>query len=603
MTQLRYTDIPIEISIDKYDIGEINSPIVGLDIEHDEKENFVGLAIAFNKKQVVYYSKRDILGASAWNTWQFIGHNIKSDLRILKKWGVNVSPHQIYYDSMIASYVQNATKPSHGLKILAKEKMGWDWPSYADLVGKGKNKKTLDNHTVEEVAHYCAMDAVAPLYLKAIFDQVLTEKQKEILYDFDLPINRLLMEMETAGIYIDINRLQNLDHQFTTVLQECIVGLEKESAKVGGWSKRTPSAKEWVCQNGFNIASSQQVLRLLHANKVYPRLNIKNKETRKKEEKDTVDKKALLKYKDNGVVQQLLKFSEYKALLTKVTRPFLALGTLPKVYTTWGQISRSEKGITTGRLCSYDPVNLMNIPARTEDGMRCKEIFIPAPGNVFICADLGQADLRVLAHESKEPFFVQAFKTGEDLHTKTACLAFDKPEVTKEERFIGKTLNLAIANGSGAWNLSETLGLSYEKAEYLYAKFWDGVPVLKRWKERRLQQAREAGGIENWAGWFVPVANLNSNIKSLRGYAERQAMSIVFQGGTAALIKLIMLNCAKAGYVPRAQVHDELLFEVKDDGVPQSVDQIRHLMTTSVQWVVPITVDIRAGHNWKEAKP
>ena len=395
-------------------------PLV-IDIETDEKDNFVGLALCQESDHIYYYTKlidyiKRIIPKS-----KLIGHNLKQDLHWLKMYGFDVSVNNLHYDTMIASYVKDYTKESHSLKNLANEYLGLSYPTYKELVGKGKNKITLDKQPLEVVANYCALDCYATLKLHEFFIKNHAPKEREVFNGLEMPLNRILYQIEDKGVKIDTNKLKEFDGKLGSELASCfrclydfadlkIKNILTESNKFIE-SYEISCLKKWGQGLDFNPSSWQQKKFLLN------QMGYSVKSS---------DKKEIVKYqKDSEFIQKLLRYSELSKLNNAFVKPLLETKTLPYIHTTYSQIAvnnteDSAKGIRTGRLSSSAP-NLQQIPARTDLGKELREIFIPHNENQILWVfDYNQIELVLAAHFSGDKILMNAFLHGEDIHDVTA---------------------------------------------------------------------------------------------------------------------------------------------------------------------------------------
>lgn len=304
---------------------------------------------------------------------------------------------------------------------------------------------------------------------------------------------------------------------------------------------------------------------------------------------------VLSKYQaTHPLVDLILQHRHKSKLQSSYITPFLENKTFPYIHPTFSQISRNESGVVTGRLASYNP-NFMNLPAQSEDGKAIRKVVIARPGYMLANFDFKQADLRIWAHETHDPVYLNVFKQGEDIHESTAKLI-------GKERFVGKQCNLIIVNSGGPKRLMETLKISESVAREVYDVFWKTHPVSNQWRKNILWKARKNHGISQFTGWFIPIENLDHMDYKFRGYAERQAISAIIQGGTAAVAKLAMLACAAVGYIPLVQEHDALLFELGEKTLDNDVKKIYNIMQSVVKLDVPMLVDYKTGKSWGECK-
>jgi DNA polymerase-1 len=448
---------------------------IALDIETDEADNFVGLALCRSDNAVYYFTNladiKDVLENN-----DFVGHNLKGDLHWLRKWGININASQLQHDTMIASYVVKPSRLSHGLKSISQELLNLIWPTYADIVGKGRSRVTLDKQPVSRVARYCGMDALATWKLHNYFQRTMTPNQRRVYQGIEMPVNRVLFQMEELGVLVDMKKLSDLDVQFKDKLEQiraCVRELSDqmikdlipkyEKTKLAKWGM---SAMKAFNENGhFNPASSQQKRMLL----TYLGYDVKNSR-----------KQTLAKFKGNKLIDLLLEHSEFAKLYSSFIKGFNALGTLPLIHTTYSQVSESANneddmhGIRTGRLSSKHP-NLQQIPSRTENGKLLRTMFIPRDGKTMVCADYSQIELRLAAHFSHDPILTKAFKNGEDIHEATA-------KALGVDRFLGKQGNFLLAFGGHYKKLMDVLALEEKAAIDFYNLYWRNFKVLGSWK-------------------------------------------------------------------------------------------------------------------------
>jgi DNA polymerase-1 len=313
----------------------------------------------------------------------------------------------------------------------------------------------------------------------------------------------------------------------------------------------------------------------------------------------------LSKYKGNKQIDLLLQHSQIAKLYNGFICAFKELPTLPIIHTTFNQVAEDNddeddmRGLRTGRLSSCEP-NLQQIPARSEDGRKLRNLFVPRQGEAFVVADYSQIELRVAAHFSHDPILVRAFQSGEDVHDATA-------KALGVERFYGKTGNFLLAFGGYHKRLMDALSISEQSAQEFYDQYWSTFKVLKLWKERMVDLARSRGGVRTLFGRWIPINDLNHSNRWIRGKAERFAISGIVQGSAADIIKLAMLECAAQGFVPVLAVHDELVFERGNNPLfPQAlqvdVSFIKHTMENVVKLDIPLVAEIGHGLSWGSAK-
>lgn len=537
-----------------------------VDVEDDEQGKFVGLAICDSPDKVFYFTELTEPIKHFLTYFAVIGHNFKSDMHKLKKWGVEVPVSNFFGDTMIMSYVINPTARSHGLKNVAKELLGLEWPSYRDMVGKGKKKQTLDKQPVEDVAPYCGMDAYSTFRLYTHLHRKMTPDQRRIYLNIEMPITRILYEMEEAGVEVSIPRLKELDDEFAPKLKNLKAKLIEEAGK------------------SFNPNSPNQVLPILQNKGV---------------DVSSTGKKVIAEYDHIPFVSVLLEYRKYEKLYDTYIKGLLSNPDLPRIHTTFNQIIHKKDddyaGIKTTRLSSSRP-NLHNIPTRTEDGDKVRSAFVAPYLEKKIVFDYSQIEYRLLAHFSRDPVLVQAYKDGKDVHEETGKLF-------GVDRYLGKTINFAAIYGAREKKISYTANIPVDKAKELLDGYWEKLPYVTAWKRRVLYETRIKGYIRTLNGHTIPIENINSPDKKLRWGAERRAINYIIQGSAAEVIKLAMIKIRKNGCLSNLQVHDELHFDIPNSSDSDGfANRIKQLMENVVTLQVPLIVDWGQGTNWQEAK-
>jgi len=542
-----------------------------VDVETDEKDNFVGLGLTQDGKTVYYYSDLGTVSGLFHRKVNLIGHNLKFDAKLLVKWGCDVTAEKLFADTILMSYCHNTTKESHGLKELGKA-LGYEWPSYRELVGKGHGKQTLDKQPVELVANYCAMDVLVTHKLYQDLKRKMDLNAARIYSQIELPLMRILFEMELQGVLVDVEKLTALDRQFTGRLGV----LHSDLTMLSG------------CE--INPNSNKQVAQVLTG------LGLSLPKTPKGSLK--VDKFVLEQHQEIDFVKKLIEYNKLEKLVSTYTKGMIKRETLPKIYTTYNQITVSAdggyKGISTGRLSSSDP-NLQQIPTRTEDGQLLRGIFVGRLGNVLIDADYSQIEYRILAHFTKEPILLEAFRNGKDVHEETG-------RVLGCGRDIGKTLNFASIYGAQASKIARTAKVTDQEAEEFLKRYWQRLPSVTAWIRRVKWEATRKKGIYTLMKRWIPIPGITSNNKYERWHWERAAVNYLVQGSAAEIMKMAMIAIRAKGYLPLLTVHDELLFECQEFDVVEQSALIKLVMESVVKLDVPIVADVGTGTTWMEAK-
>ncbi|MGH7561647.1 MAG: DNA polymerase I [Gemmatimonadales bacterium] len=511
------------------------------------------------------------------------GHNIKFDWQVLRRAGVELAG--LTFDAMLASFVLDPGRRSHGLDTLCLDHLSRPIRSYGDTpAGKGKTPIPFAEVAVAEAAVYCGTDAATVLALRELFLPRLEQAAlKPLLDDIELPLVETLVDMEWSGIAIDRALFERLSRQLALDLTR----LEGEiSAAAGG---------------PFNINSPRQLQAVL-----FERLNlpvIKRTKTGPSTDADVLEQLAA----DGAAVPRLLL--EYREL-QKLRSTYVDVLPL-KVNRSTGRIHTSfnQAGAATGRLSSTEP-NLQNIPVRTPRGEEIRRGFVPAPGWKFIVADYSQIELRLMAHFSGDPAFLDAFRRGEDIHRQTAAIIFgvEPAGVTPEMRARAKTINFATIYGQGAFALSRSLSIPQDEARAFIGEYFRRFAGVRAFLDRQIALARDRGYVETLFGRRRYIPEIRDRNFNTRAFGERIAQNAPLQGSAADLIKIAMARLHRAlkadGLEARLllQVHDELVLEAPPGEVERVTALVREYMEGAARLEVPLDVEVGVGENWLDAK-
>jgi DNA polymerase I len=563
-----------------------------IDVETDEKDSFVGIGIMCDPHTVRYYSSlTPDLHIYLSNT-DLIGHNLKGDAHWLKTWGITINSNKLKHDTMLKSYVRNSTKESHGLKDLAKEYLNMEWPTYDQMTVNG----TLDMMPVEQVAAYCGDDCVGTYRLNEYFDRVMTSEQKGYYNNLELPIMQLLFDMEDRGVTVDVEYFKALREDFQKDATSLLIGIKDLVASSGFVPLHRKSCPKKLHTHEFNPGSPKQVLEVLNFYSIPVTGTAKG---------------DLEAYRSNELVNLLLEYRKISKVIGTFLDAWLELSTLPKIHTTFSQVSFDEgsgdwKGIRTGRLSSKSP-NLQQISKAGDDneettGKALRSGFIASPGKELLVFDFDQFQYRILAHYTKEPVLLEAFKRGEDVHEATGKALFGKTSITKQERSIAKNCNFGAVFGAQAEKIAAVAKCSVEDAEKFLATYWKRLPGVTLWINRTKMLAHVHKSVKTILGRVIPLPGIDSRNVFDRMHAERTAVNYVIQGGEADIIKLGMLQVKAKGYMPILQVHDELHFEVDPSDRENAMKIIQSTLESIVKLDVPIFANGGYGANWFLAK-
>jgi DNA polymerase-1 len=509
------------------------------------------------------------------------GHNIKYDMVVLSRYGIELVG--LEFDTMVASYLINPTLRQHNLDALALEHLNYVKIPTSDLIGKGKKQLSMSEVSVDKVAQYACEDADITYRLRKIFEPQLKNSE---LYDLfkqvEIPLIHVLMDMEKTGIALDLEFLAEMSHKMEKQLEQLISSIYEMAGEE------------------FNINSTQQLGRILFEKLQLPKL----KRTKTGYSTDVNVLQELAKFHD--LPKTLIEYRE----LTKLKSTYVdALPKLVNPETGRVHTSYNQTVAATGRLSSSDP-NLQNIPIRTEIGREIRRAFVPADSeHVILAADYSQIELRIMAHLSKDPVLLEAFKQDEDIHTKTASLVFGvaPDEVTPEHRRKAKEINFGIMYGMGVYGLASRLDISREEAQQFITDYFIQYPKVNDFIIKTITEARQKGYVTTLLNRRRYLPDINSENRGRREFAERTAINTPIQGTAADLIKVAMikiwhkLKAKKLQSKMIMQVHDELVFEVPKSEVEDVKELVRQEMEGAIELVVPIKVDVGVGPNWLEA--
>ena len=508
--------------------------------------------------------------------------NAKYDLLVLR--GAGIELRGLDFDTMVASYVLDPGRRSHGLDLLALEFLGQKVTSLAELCGRGKEMIPYDQVPVECARDYSCEDADLTWRLRGIFEPQLESLQLARLFrEVEMPLVGVLAEMEWNGVAIDVDWFRTLKERF-----------ERER-------RRVEQEIYAEADEEFNINSNPKLREILFDKLRLPVL-------KKTSTGPSTDASVLQQLADDGHALPVL-LMEYRELSKLESTYIDALPAYVNPRTGRLHTSFSQTVAATGRLSSSDP-NLQNIPIRRELGRDIRRGFIPRRGWLLVAADYSQIELRLLAHLSDDPAFVQAFRTGGDIHKQTAALIFDVPveSVTAEMRARAKTINFATIYGQGPHALSRQLKIPHAEAKAFIERYFERFSRVRRYLDSMVEFAREHGYVQTIFGRRRYIPELRDRNFNIRAFGERTAANSPIQGSAADLIKIAMIRidaALRARHMSSRmllQVHDELVFEVPGPERDELMALVKHEMEHAAQLTVPLVVDLGEGANWLETK-
>ncbi len=515
-------------------------------------------------------------------TKRLIGHNLKFDYQVLMQAGF-ILPDP-FFDTMVASYVLNSVSSRHDLKSVVKQYLNEEMLTYESITQTGNKQVGFEKVALTVATQYSAADADMALRLYHYFSPLLTADSglNRVFYEIDMPLVPVLIDMEQTGIQIDCDLLAT---QSTSLAQK-LEKLEEQIFCLAGES--------------FNINSPKQLQTIL-----YEKLNLPMLQKTPTGQPSTAEPVLAELAKNYELPKLILEYRSYQKLKSTYTDklPLQVNAKTKRVHTSYHQAITA-----TGRLSSSDP-NLQNIPIRTEEGRQIRKAFITTTGWQLLSADYSQVELRIMAHLSKDKGLLAAFQANEDIHARTASEIFGVPldAVTKDQRRHAKAVNFGLIYGMSAFGLANQIESNRETAQSYIDHYFERFPGVKTYMEETRAKAHEHGCVETLFGRKLQLPDIRSKNLAFRRQAERAAINAPMQGTAADIIKIAMRKihvwCESHSSEIRLllQVHDELIFEVKQSFVETARLAIREMMQTVDELNVPLLVEIGVGSNWDEA--
>ncbi len=515
-----------------------------------------------------------------------VGHNIKYDLLVLDRVGLQVAP--LSFDTMIAEWLVDPSSRNLGLKSLAWVRLGVEMTHIEELIGKGKNQISMADVSIPAAASYAGADAIHTLGLVPILQAELERQNAAgLLRDLEMPLVGILAEMEKAGVALDLAFLLGMSSDLAGRMLE----IETEIFTQVG-------AK-------FNLNSTQQLSNILFEN-----LKLEPPDRRKRTSSGHFSTSADVLEELRGkhpIVDMILEYRE----LTKLKSTYVdALPAQVNPQTGRVHTSYNQTGSVTGRIASSEP-NLQNIPTRTDLGRRVRQGFVAADGQVLLSVDYSQIELRIVAHMAGDEAMLAAFRAGQDIHATTAAAIYNMEleKVTREQRRHAKAINFGLIYGMSAFGLSRTTDLTLGESENFVRAYFERFPGVKQYLDQMRRRAAEEGYVETLLGRRRYFPGLKSQMnQNIRNREEREAINAPIQGTAADIMKLAMLRLpgelAGAGLHSRLllQVHDELVLECPRAELRQAAEVVQHAMEGAYQLSIPLSTEARWGVNWGEMK-
>lgn len=554
----------------------------------------LGLSVSFEEGKAYYVRVNAVTDALkavfADKKIEKIAHSAKFDIEVLRQAGFEIN--NLVFDTKIAAYLLNPGQRNHGLKDQAFTEFGVRMTTLEDLLGSGRkalSMRQLDEQNPEGLAQYAAADADFTFRLHPLLYLRLKEEGLlSVLEEIELPLIPVLATMESHGILVDVQHLKKLSGELDTRLQS----MQKTIYELAGGE--------------FNVDSPLQLGQVL-----FERLKLPVKGVKKTKNGFSTAAPELEKLVTLHPIINLISEYREKAKLKNTyvdSLPELVNPKTGRVHSSFNQTVAA-----TGRLSSSDP-NLQNIPVRTEEGNKIREAFIAPPGYKLLAADYSQIELRVIASLANDLHMMKAFRDGDDIHKRTASEIHGVPfeQVTDEMRYAAKAINFGIIYGQGPYGLSQTAKISMEDAKAFIEAYFAIHQPIQAYLERMKEEGRKLGYVKTLFGRKRYVPEINSTVAVVRAAAERIAINMPIQGTAADLMKFAMIDIDRMlakRYKPEEAkmlltVHDEMVFEVRDDLVEEVAKEVNDIMEhpTQLKLDVPIKVDTEVGQNWGDMK-
>ena len=510
-----------------------------------------------------------------------IGQNIKYDAKVLSRYGIEVTT---FDDTMLLSYAMHGGLHNHGMDALSERYLDHSPVSIKTLIGSGKSVITFDKVKIEDAVTYAAEDADITLRLWKIFKQKLhLSKVTKVYESLERPLVSVLAQMEKNGVKVDRETLSRMSNAFA----QKMAGLEAEIYELAGET--------------FNVGSPKQLGEIMFDKLGYEG-GKKGKNGAYATGADILEELAT-SYDFPKRVLDWRQLSKLKSTYTDALQDHINPDT-GRVHTSY-----SIAGAVTGRLSSTEP-NLQNIPVRTEDGRRIREAFVAESGNILVSLDYSQIELRILAHIAKIDTLKQAFHDGLDIHAMTASEMFDVPldQMTPEIRRQAKAINFGVIYGISGFGLARNLRIPRAEAQGFIDRYFDRFPGIKEYMDETIKFSKENNYVKTLFGRVIHTPEINAK-GPMAGFAKRAAINAPIQGTAADIIRRAMIRVPDAiKDLPAKmllQVHDELLFEVKEEFSQDLVEKVQSIMETAslpfLKMDIPLSVDAGHGLNWAEA--
>tara|TARA_Y100000996_G_scaffold162042_1_gene125704 strand:+ start:4122 stop:6806 length:2685 start_codon:yes stop_codon:yes gene_type:complete len=565
-------------------IDPISAELIGMSFSADESEAYYIPINHCDKNGNINFDKDylylELKKLFENKTLTVIGQNIKYDINVLAKYNINFNC--MLEDTMLLSYVINSSG-KHDLNSLANKHLSYDCIKYEDVVGSGVKQKIFSEVAVKDAAKYSCEDADITLKLYVyLLQKILTNETSYKLYkNIEIPLISVISLVEQNGVMIDTKKLNKQSKDLTKRIKI----IEAEVYNLAGKT--------------FNIGSPKQIQEIFYNDLKLPVL----KKTPKGQPSTNEDVMSDLSQL-HELPKLILQFRNLMKLKNTYTD---RLGEQVNGRTKRLHTSYNQTVTITGRLSSSNP-NLQNIPIKNQDGKNIRKTFITKKGYQILSADYSQIELRVMAHLSNDKALIEGFLNNEDIHASTAKEIFSlNKKPTEEQRRSAKAINFGLIYGISSYGLSKQLKIDNNSAKEYIEKYFEKYTGIREFMDDTKKSAKEKGFVSTISGRKIYVPNITHNNFQIRSAAERTAINAPIQGTAADILKISMIdihNWIVEKQLPLKiimQVHDELVFEVKDDFLDEAKKQIISFMSNSMKIKVPLIVDIGTGDNWEKA--
>ena len=567
-------------------VSTVSANLIGISISVKENEGcYIPIGHSYEgcpEQLSLEYIQENLGPAIEKNQTKAIGQNLKFDIPILSRHGINLS--EFLADTMLMSYVLNSTATRHGMDKLAEYYLNYTTTKYTDVTGTASKQISFAEVKIDVATNYAAEDADITLRLFNTLSTLLKKKptQEKLLKEIEYPLVHVLSRVEQNGAKIDKNKLGKHSKE----LGEKIADLSAQAFKIAG--------------EEFNLDSPKQLLEILYQKQGLPVLRktpkgqpSTNEETLQRLSEEYELPKIILQYRTLAKLK-----STYTDSLINIENP-----KTQRIHTSYQQAITS-----TGRLSSTEP-NLQNIPIKTAEGRRIREAFVPEKGNTLISADYSQIELRIMAHLSEDKNLTNAFNNNIDVHSSTAAEVFGVAieEINNDQRRSAKAINFGLMYGMSAFGLTRQLGITRAEAQEYLDTYFARYTGVRDYMDNIKAKAKEDMFVETIMGRRLYLNEINAANGLRRQAAERAAINAPLQGSAADIIKKAMLDIDKLilNEMPDVkmimQVHDELVFECPKENADLVMEKMKETMEQTVELKIPLIAEAAVGSNWNEA--